>query len=164
MEIEKLYSKYAPMVLRRCRYLLKDEQKALDAMQEVFMIVLQKKNALSIEYPSSLLYTMATNHCLNVLRDNKRSGSGDQNEMLLEQIVQYDDEFDRFELRSIIDRIFKRQLISTKLIAVLHFVDGCTLEETAELTGMSVSGVRKRLAMLSDQVKSMKGNCFYEAK
>ncbi len=164
MDIEQLYSDYGPMVLRRCRYLLKDEQMALDAMQEVFVSILQKKNALSIEYPSSLLYTIATNHCLNILRANKRSGSGDQNEVMLEQIIQLDDEFERFELRSIVDRIFRRQPVSTKLIAVLHFVDGCTLEETAEMTGMSVSGVRKRLTMLSDQVQSMKGSLFYAGK
>jgi RNA polymerase sigma-70 factor (ECF subfamily) len=30
-------------------------------------------------------------------------------------------------------------------MAVLHFVDGLTLEEVAAETGLSVSGVRKRL-------------------
>ena len=33
-------------------------------------------------------------------------------------------------------------------MAVYHYVDGMTLEETAELSGLSVSGVRKRLRTL----------------
>ena len=33
-------------------------------------------------------------------------------------------------------------------MAVYHFLDGMTLEETARETGMSVSGVRKRLRNL----------------
>ena len=33
-------------------------------------------------------------------------------------------------------------------MAVFHYVDGLTLEETARIMGMSVSGVRKRLSAL----------------
>jgi RNA polymerase sigma-70 factor (ECF subfamily) len=33
-------------------------------------------------------------------------------------------------------------------MAFLHYVDGLTLHETAKETGLSVSGVRKRLAGL----------------
>jgi RNA polymerase sigma-70 factor (ECF subfamily) len=40
-------------------------------------------------------------------------------------------------------------------MAVLHYVDGMTLEETAETVGLSVSGVRKRLRSLQARVKNL---------
>jgi RNA polymerase sigma-70 factor (ECF subfamily) len=61
------------MVLRRCRRLLRDEDAALDACQDVFVRVLEHRSRLDNRYPSSLLYRMATNVCLNRLRDNRRN-------------------------------------------------------------------------------------------
>ena len=37
MDVEALYQKYGPMVLRRCRQLLRDEDEALDVVQDVFV-------------------------------------------------------------------------------------------------------------------------------
>ena len=38
---------------------------------------------------------------------------------------------------------------------MLHYIDGMTLEETAETVGLSVSGVRKRLRTLQAKVKNL---------
>jgi RNA polymerase sigma-70 factor (ECF subfamily) len=43
------------------------------------------------------------------------------------------------------------------VIAVLHLVDGLSLEETARETGMSVSGVRKRLRQLRERAVAEEG-------
>ena len=48
-----------------------------------------------------------------------------------------------------LDRIFARVPESSRTIAVMHLVDGMTLEEVADAVGLSVSGVRKRLRALS---------------
>ena len=48
----------------------------------------------------------------------------------------------------LLDWLFGRQPESSRTIAVLHYVDGLTLEEVARQTGLSVSGVRKRLRRL----------------
>jgi DNA-directed RNA polymerase specialized sigma24 family protein len=37
IDVEALSRRYGPMVLRRCRRLLGDEQEALDACQDVFV-------------------------------------------------------------------------------------------------------------------------------
>jgi DNA-directed RNA polymerase specialized sigma24 family protein len=44
--------------------------------------------------------------------------------------------------RLLLDRLFGREPESTRTMAVLHYVDGFTLEEVARETGLSVSGVR----------------------
>ena len=142
------------MVLRRCRQLLKDEEMALDAMQDVFVKVLNKKNSLKDTYPSSLLYTIATNHCLNMMRKENRSSADNE---ILDRIVSSDKVEDQAVNRIFLDQLFMDQKPSTRTIAVLHYMDGLTLEETAEMSGMSVSGVRRRLRKLREAGISLEG-------
>ena len=144
MDVDQLYRQYGPMVIRRCRQLLRDEDQALDAAQDVFVRLLERRMRLRDDYPSSLLYRMATNLCLNRIRDvNRRRTTTNQD--LLEQIADLEDAEGQIEARSILARLFGRQQESTRTMAVLHYVDRMTLKEVAEEVGMSVSGVRKRL-------------------
>lgn len=150
LDVEALYRKYGPMVLRRCRSLLRDEEKACDAMQESFVRLLRRKDSLSGEAPSSLLYCIATNVCLNVLRAEKRRPTLPGGE-LLEGIAGSDDPAALGDARHLIDGIFEGEAASTRTMAVLHYVDGLTLEETAARVGLSVSGLRKRLRGLRER-------------
>lgn len=147
IDVEDFYRKYGPMVLRRCRSILKDEEASLDAMQDVFVKILKKEKDLNSESPSSLLYITATNVCLNILRSRDRKPEAADNS-ILEIIAGTDDPEERVVAKLFIERIFKNEKISTRTIAMLHYVDGFTLEETAEQVGMSVSGIRKRLRVL----------------
>mgnify|MGYP002830669858 CR=1 FL=1 len=72
MDVEELYQRYGPMVMRRCRQLLKEVNEALDATQDVFVQILKRRDRLEMTYPSSLLYRIATNQCLNRIRDGQR--------------------------------------------------------------------------------------------
>ena len=46
LDVTTLTLKYGPMVLRRCRQLLRDEDEALDACQDVFVRLLQQRTRL----------------------------------------------------------------------------------------------------------------------
>lgn len=146
IDIEDFYTRYGPMVLRRCRKMLTDEDDALDAMQEVFVRVLENEKKLVADAPSSLLYRMATNVCLNRIRASGRRPQTDGGELVYE-IAQLNDG-DLAEARNLLDRIFRRQKTSTREIAAMYWLEEMTYEEVAETTGMSVSGVRKRLREL----------------
>lgn len=144
LDVEGLCQRYGPMVMRRCRRLLGDEDEALDATQEVFVRVWERRNELLATYPSSLLYRIATNLCLNRLRDRRRAPAT-ASEALLYDIASGDDPRNLSETRSTLERLFGSQPESSRTIAVLHYLDGLTLEQVAEVVGLSVSGVRKRL-------------------
>lgn len=145
--LETLYRRYGPLVLRRCRQLLRDPAEAEDALQEVFMQIVRRPGLAEAEFPSSLLYRIATNVSLNRLRTRDRRAETPDDEVLL-NIAAADDIEGRFAARRVLDRIFQRHPESTKVMAVLHYVDGLTLEEVARETALSVSGVRKRLRTL----------------
>lgn len=153
LDVEALYRKYGPMVLRRCRKLLCEEEAALDAMQETFVRCLKSRQKLDARAPSSLLYCIATNVCLNVIRSEKRRGRTLGDEVLAE-IASAEDVESAALARTALDGIFGRERPSTRAIAVLHYVDGMTLEEVAEHAGLSVSGVRKRLRTLRTRALS----------
>jgi RNA polymerase sigma-70 factor (ECF subfamily) len=146
------------MVLRRCRRLLRDENKALDAMHDVFVELLRRENRLDARSPAGLLLTTATNLCLNRLRSERRRPE-DPDEDLLIRIASLGDDAETLSLaRRALDRIFGDQPSSTRLIAVLLYVDRLTLEETAAEVGMSVSGVRKRLRTLKERLPVTQGD------
>ena len=149
-----LYETYAPMVFRRCVYMLRDESEAQDMMQEVFLRVFDRMDSLDLSQPSSLLWNTATRLCLNRIRDKKRRGLDvDSSELLL--TIACAEEDDGLEARGLLAKIFSKEQESTRTIATLHYVDGMTLEETAETVGLSVSGVRKRLRTLQAKIKNL---------
>jgi RNA polymerase sigma-70 factor (ECF subfamily) len=149
MDIEQLYERYGPMVMRRCRHLLGDEDEALDVTQDVFLRLCQAGNPSKIKHSSSFLYVTATNLCLNRIRDKKRHAETSDDQMLY-QVAAIDDPEAQIGARSVLNRIFRQHPKSSRTIAMLHYVDGLTLEETAREVGMSVSGVRKRLRALRE--------------
>lgn len=157
INIKEYYTRYGPMVLRRCRQLLRDEEKALDAMQEVFTKLMINQKRLKGIYPSSLLFRISTNVCLNMIRDQRSHRSIDiSSEDLLIQLASYDMGEDRLILRDLLDRLFRKEKQSTREIATLHFVDGMTLQEVADEVGLSLSGVRKRIRELKARINIKK--------
>ena len=147
MDIEDYYRRYGPMVIRRCRRLLRDEDEAMDAAQDTFVRLLRYADRLEGRAPSSLLYTMATNVCLNRIRSRGRDRSDAVGE-LVEDIAHTQDHSDRVLADHFLGRLFETQKADTRTMAVCHYVDGMTLEQTADVCGLSVSGVRKRLRSL----------------
>ena len=154
MDVDMLYRRYGPMVMRRCRQLLGDEDEALDATQDVFVRLLTRRDRLRDYAPCSLLYRMATNLCLNRIRDARRRKTT-TNSTLLEQIACWEDVEGQIEARTVLAKLFGRQRESTRTMAVLYYVDGMTLQEVAKEVGMSASGVRKRLLGLRAALQKM---------
>lgn len=143
-KIEKYYIEFGPMILRRCRFLLKDESRAYDAMHDIFVKLLS--SPIKFNNSSSYLYRMATNHCLNLIKKSSRFSD-------FAEVPEVVDNYDLEErvLNSIeIDDFFKRLPKSSRVIAELRYVSKLKLDDIAEAVGMSQSGVRKRLRGLKE--------------
>jgi RNA polymerase sigma-70 factor (ECF subfamily) len=157
-DVESLYRSHGPTVLRRCRRLLRNEEKAVDAMHDVFVEILKRQETLEVTAPTGLLLTVATRVCLNRLRTERRHPE-DADDEKLAQVLDASDEGpeSRSLARRWLDKWLGREPASTQLLAVLHFVDGLTLEEVAAEVGLSVSGVRKRLRTLRARLPLAEG-------
>jgi RNA polymerase sigma-70 factor (ECF subfamily) len=152
LDVDFLFERYGPMVVRRCRQLLGDREEARDATQDVFVQLLRHRRRLDDRFPSSLLYRIATNICLNRLRERRRAPSLPGDEALERIPVRAD-----LDSPLVLDRLFRRNPESTRVMAVLHYVEGLTLEQVARRCGLSLSGVRKRLRSLRACLRAMEG-------
>ena len=97
---------------------------------------------------------MATHESLNRLRSARHAPVRVENAALLE-IAALDDQHERSMVRALLDQVFAREEPSTRVLAVLRYVDGMTWDEVAEVSGMSVSGVRKRLRQLQGRALAL---------
>jgi len=153
LPVEKLYETYGPMVYRRCLRLLRDESKAVDAMHDVFVEILRRQELLHDGARASLLLRVATHVSLNRIRSDRRKPE-DRDEALLLAIALTDEASpeSRVGARRTLDALFEETPESTRLMAVLHYLDRLTLDEVAAEVGLSVSGVRKRLRGLQQRL------------
>ncbi len=140
--VEELYRRHAAGVLARCRYLLRDEEGARDATQEVFVRALRALPELrSVASPTAYLMTAATHHCLNVLRASRAAWREELARLAVERraagILP--------EARELVRALLGAAPQEAQEVAVLYFVDELTQAEIAEATGRSLPTVRKRL-------------------
>jgi RNA polymerase sigma factor (sigma-70 family) len=139
------------MVLRRCRRMLKNEQSAHDAMHEVFLKILSNQNRLTGEYPSALLYRIATNTCLNRIRNERKHSLNEYLDIL--HNTSFFENQEENSTRNLLTYILEKEKESTRQIAVLYFVNGMTIKEIAETMNISISGVHKHLAKLRRKIR-----------
>jgi len=153
-DLDPIYRRYSPMVLRQCRRLLRDEGRARDATHDVFVQLLAKPRELRPEGLSSLLYCIATRVCCNRLRSARRRPEDPRDALLLE-IADAGDLEAQHAAGDLLARLFRREPVSSQTIAVLHLVDGMTHDEVARAVGLSVSGVRKRLRRMKARLSTL---------
>jgi RNA polymerase sigma-70 factor, ECF subfamily len=162
VDVASLYVRYGPLVYRRCLRLLKSEAEAEDAMQDVFVRVIGRAAQLEDGGLSSLLFQMATQVSLNRLLSRRRHPETPDDALLLE-LADQGARADRALAAHWLARLFAGERPDTATMAVLHFVDGMTLEEVAVATKLSVSGVRKRLRGLSARAQGQLAGAAPEA-
>lgn len=132
-------------------------------MQDTFVKLIQNREGLDETFPVSLLYKMATQVSLNRIRSLGRHPE-DREEALLLGIAAEDDMEGTLGARRFLNRIFGREEESSRVMAVLHFVDGMTLDEVARECGMSVSGVRHRLRRIRESALGLQAGTAFREK
>jgi RNA polymerase sigma-70 factor (ECF subfamily) len=139
-----LFERYGAMVHRRCRDILGRDDVALDATQDVFLRVLERGHLFRGESaPSTWLYTMATLHCLQHLRDGIAHRS--KLDMLAAAARTALGTTSKIEDRLAVLDLVHRQPEDVRLIVYLRYVDEMTMEEVAQIVGYSRKTVAQRV-------------------
>lgn len=144
--LRELYEKYAHRVFDRCRYLLRDEEQARDAMHDVFLKVQKSLGAFRGEAsPLTWITRIATNHCLNVLR--AKNAAWHERYRQEERLLPEGDSSQALhpEKKQLVRLCLARCDRQTAEAAIYYFVDGMTQAEVAEAIGVSAPTLRKRL-------------------
>lgn len=146
--IAEMYSAWGPAIYRRCLRLLRDQEAARDATQEVFRKAISSPGKLAdpdVAFP--FIYRVATNHCLN---ERRKAGRREETELLELDIPSGHPEFPQ---RRLVQRVLSRFDTRTQSIAVGVLVDGMEHEEVADALGISRKTVSRKLARFLEHAR-----------
>ncbi|MCB9653741.1 MAG: RNA polymerase sigma factor [Deltaproteobacteria bacterium] len=138
-EVDAIFRRFGPMVFRRARTLLRNEEEGRDVMQEVFIKAMAEPSRF--EDPADAgrwLYRVTTNTCLNILRDTHRRAEL-RNEHLAPSLAV---QASRTEGALSLDQLAARRLLAEadaacSQAAVLVHVDGMSYDEASAVLGVS---------------------------
>ena len=143
-ELDDVYRRWGGQIYRRCLKLLGDAAAAEDATQEVFVRLMRHAGRLSPDGGYlAWIYRVATNYCLNVLRDGARLEVREPAAFIEEG---QENVVAQLGARQLSAQLLRRFDEETRTIAVLSLVDGLGRDEVAEVMGLSRKTVGKKLA------------------
>jgi RNA polymerase sigma-70 factor (ECF subfamily) len=146
-QLVQLYRQYGGLIYARCRRLLGDDAAAEDATQETFLRV-QRHLARAPDAAEALawIYRIATNYCLNELRDRRQRP--ELREALPECAGRPAEEL--LADRDLAARLVARSPEKLRAVAWLHHVDGLDQGEVARVLGISRRTVISRLQTFAE--------------
>jgi RNA polymerase sigma-70 factor (ECF subfamily) len=137
-----LFERHGAMVYRRCLRILRNEEEAKDAVQEVFLNVLSRRSQFrGASSPSTWLYGAATLHCLQKLRNRERRDG--KLATLAETAPDAAPPLNEEHLA--LGHLLELESDEVRLSTYYRYVDGMSLEEVAQAVGRSRKTVSAHL-------------------
>jgi RNA polymerase sigma-70 factor (ECF subfamily) len=158
-QFEAIYEKYMPPVMGRCMNILKNEEEAEDAVQDVFIKFFDSygDDLDSVKKIPHLLMTIATRHCLNILRKNKRTANVDdivrekdhrdyeEQKRSGEQIDIVEHLSDKLLIQSMFDHfLYDEDDEETRLVCWYYYHDYLSIKSIAEMLRKDESYVEEK--------------------
>jgi RNA polymerase sigma-70 factor (ECF subfamily) len=142
-----LYNRYIPLLYGMCLKYLHDESKAQDAVMQLFEELLPKISDYEIQTFKTWLYSVARNHCLQIIRKGSKdpvsfnSDIMESNEVL-QLLCKEENGGERMQaLHNCLGRLPDGQRIS-----ITHFFTGeMSYADIAEKTGYSLNAVKSNI-------------------
>jgi len=143
-----LYKRYSGKIFGKCISLLKEEARAADATQEVFMKILLNLSKFSGKSKfSTWIYSITYNFCIDVIRRAKKDPS-----LLVDDIETkhdvVDDVEDTYLLELKVSRlkvILEEIPIMDKSFLLMKYQDDLSIREISEITKKSESAVKMKI-------------------
>lgn len=145
--LDTTFERYGSLVFRRCLKLLGNPADAEDAAQEVFIKAVRSIDSFrGGSSPGTWLYRVATNHCLNLIRQRgseRRRREGLAAEPAVAPWYDADQALFFSSIAGALDT-------ETAEVGLYFFIDGMTQEEIAGVMSLSRKTVGKRLKNFED--------------
>ena len=139
-----LYSRYIPLIYGLCLNYLKTKEEAQDTVMELFADVQEKALQYEIKTFRTWIYSVAKNHCLKILRDNKEVISVEINPQFMEladfpTLFNESNKEENFRLlQRCLDQLPEPQQKSIRLF----FMDDQSYADIAAVTGYHLKSVK----------------------
>jgi len=150
--LASLYRTYGPSIYIRCRSILGDDAEAHDATQETFLRVHRHLESVpSNDEALYWIYRVATNFCLNELRNRKqrpRVQLAHGQDVIADQ-----DPEGRIVSRDLAAHLIDAAHPKVKPVAWLYHIDGLDQDEVAKILELSRRTVVSRLAAFAQTAR-----------
>ena len=144
VEIEILYDRYANNLYRLALSYLKNTADAEDAVQAVFVKLIEGKAVIFPGKERALLTKMTVNQCKDILRRNKN-----RLEEPLDESIPFSDSKDRDVFIAVMTLPEKY-----RIPVFLHYYEGYRFQEIAKLLRITTSAVSMRIHRAKNLLKS----------
>ncbi|MFT4536964.1 MAG: RNA polymerase sigma factor (sigma-70 family) [Saprospiraceae bacterium] len=152
-----LYDRYSAKVFGKCYSLLKNEAKAQDASQEIFVKVLLNLCKFSGKSKfSTWLYSITYNFCIDVIRKNKKNIG-----VLVDDISAYGDEvIDEIEDSEIMETnvirlkaVLNEMPAGDKAILLMKYQDEFSIKDICGILNKSESAVKMKIKRAKEKFR-----------
>ncbi len=151
-----LYKRYSGKIFGKCISLLKEEAKAADATQEIFMKILLNLSKFSGKSKfSTWIYSITYNFCIDVIRRAKKDPS-----LLVDDIETKHDVVDDIEDTYLLElKVSRLKVILEEIPAMdksfllMKYQDDMSIREISEITKKSESAVKMKIKRAKQKFK-----------
>lgn len=146
-EFNEIVKMYYDRVYNLSKKILKDNEKAFDATQEIF--IKAYKNLNKFQHRSTIftwLYRIAVNHCLYLLRKEKSKEK--EEEIEWEKIpspIDIEKEYENKRLKELIEKYLDKLAPLEKTIFLLYHNDGLKIKEICEVLKLKEGTIKSSL-------------------
>ncbi len=159
-----LYKRYSGKVFGKCLSILKSENEAEDAMQEIFMKILLNLSKFSGRSKfSTWLYSITYNYCIDSIRRRKKDKSVLVDDMSSEHDSADDDIEDRFIMETNVKRlkvILEELPAADKAILLMKYQDDFSIREISGMLDKSESAVKMKIKRAKQKFKKLHSEIF----
>lgn len=165
---DTLFRKYYPRLFAFANKFIQDEDISKDIVQEVFILVWEKRLTVKNSAIEAFLYKIVRNHCLNFIRNlkvyenkNIRLENATKLEELYRIAIVKDEPYFLIEeeLNQEIENVLKKLPETCRKVFELSRIEGLMNKEIAERMNFSVKNVEKHI---SQALKAF--NAYFERK
>lgn len=150
-EFKRTVDVYANVLFRICFILLRNKEDVDDVIQDTFCKYwIMNKKFDSEEHKKAWLIKVSQNKCKDILKYKK-----------IHSFISFDDVSERIQgdepaETADINEILRLSNLNTKYktVVILHYLEGYSVEETADILDISVSATKKRLQRAREKLKS----------
>ncbi len=142
-----LLKRYTMLLFGVCMKYLKNEEEAKDAVQQVYVKVINELQKYPVEYFKSWLYMVAKNYCLMKLRDKGKYTTELKEELVatpaeqtdLQELIQKDHTLEHMSMALL--QLNKEQ----QLCVTLFYLEKKTYQQVSEQTGFNMMQVKSHI-------------------
>ena len=155
-----LYKRYSRKVFAKCISMLKDEAKAGDATQDIFMKIFTNLSKFNHKSRfSTWVYSITYNYCIDALRKDQRHGAifSDELERAPDKGSPEVSDAEMAEIKvSILKKVMERIPSGDRAILRMKYQEGMSIKEIANGMGKSESAIKMKIKRAKAKAQQIK--------